>query len=95
MVRWSGSATHDLRQIYDYIARDSKYYGKKVVHDILVKSDKLEDFPMSGKIFSELNDPKIREVFVYSYRMIYQIVSDEEIEILAIVHTRRDFSMIE
>ena len=35
MVRWSAPAKKDLRQIYDYIARDSKYYAKNVVQNIV------------------------------------------------------------
>ena len=31
MVKWSGPAKKHLKQIYDYIAQDSKYYAK-VVH---------------------------------------------------------------
>ncbi len=38
----------------------------------------------------ELDDPSIREVLIYSYRLIYQI-SSGEIEVLALVHARRDF----
>jgi plasmid stabilization system protein ParE len=30
MVNWSLPAKNDLKNIYDYIARDSKYYAKKV-----------------------------------------------------------------
>lgn len=40
-----------------------------------------------------LNNPEIREIIIYSYRMIYQITSDNEVEILAIVHIKRDFSL--
>lgn len=34
MVIWSQQAVADLRSIHDFIARDSRYYAKKVVHDI-------------------------------------------------------------
>jgi len=30
MVKWSAPAKRDLKQIHDYIAKDSKYYAKKV-----------------------------------------------------------------
>lgn len=45
MVKWSDSAKYDLRQIYDYISRNSIYYGKKVVDDIVRKSEILEKHP--------------------------------------------------
>jgi len=35
MVKWSRPARMDLKQIHDYIAKDSRYYAKKVKGDIL------------------------------------------------------------
>jgi len=29
VVKWSNPAKFDLKQIHDYIARDSKFYAKK------------------------------------------------------------------
>lgn len=45
-----------------------------------------------GKMLEELRDPRIREVIIYSYRMIYEIVEDN-VEILTLVHSRRNFSL--
>ena len=89
MVKWSNSAKNDLKQIYNYILKDSSFYAKKVVQDILSQVDILNEFPNMGKIVPELNDEKIREIFAYSYRIIYQIIGDNT-EILALVHERRD-----
>ena len=91
MVEWSGPAKRDLRQIYDYIAKDSKYYAKSVVRNIVDKSETLEPFPKVGRVVPEINDSNIREIFIYSYRLIYEIRSNS-VGILAIVHGRRDFS---
>lgn len=41
MVIWSIPAKEDLKKIYDYIARDSKYYACKVSQEIVEKSEKL------------------------------------------------------
>ena len=38
----------------------------------------------------ELSDSSIREIFVYSYRLVYRI-EDNRISILALIHGRRDF----
>lgn len=35
MVRWTFPARNDLRQIHAYIAKDSRYYAKKVVYEIV------------------------------------------------------------
>ena len=90
MVKWSRPARIDLKQIHDYIAKDSRYYAKKVVQTIVGKTEELIDFPKIGRIVTEIDDPNIRELFVYSYRLLYEITPDG-IEILAVIHGRRDF----
>ena len=90
MVRWSNPSRQDLKQIHDFIAKDSTYYARKVVSAIVEKSDSLDIFPHMGRIVPERNEEKIRELLIYSYRMIYQINS-ENIEILTLVHSKKDF----
>jgi len=90
MVKWSRPARMDLKQIHDYIAKDSRYYAKKVVQTIVEKTEELMVFPEIGRIVPEIDDPNIRELFVYSYRLIYEITPNG-IEILAVIHGRRDF----
>ena len=88
MVRWTYTSKLDLLQIYNFIAKDSTYYAKKVVNDIVDKSDYLTSFPNLGRKVEEIDDDKLREVIVYSYRMIYRIVEDG-VNILAIIHSKR------
>lgn len=67
MVKWTTPAKDDLKDIHDYIARDSKYYAQKVSLDIVDKSEQLENFPLMGRVVSEIEDTNIREIFIYSY----------------------------
>jgi toxin ParE1/3/4 len=50
VVRWTKPAKLDLKQIHNYIARDSKLYAKKVSLEIVEKSETLNSFPKSGRI---------------------------------------------
>ena len=50
----------------------------------------LNEFAERGRIVPELRDDSIREIFVYSYRLVYRI-EDDQISILALIHGRRDF----
>ena len=68
MVIWADPAKSDLRAIGDFIASDSKYYAKKVVLDILDKTNFLEEYPRIGRKVPEIDDENIREIFAYSYR---------------------------
>ena len=91
MVKWSVPARNDLKQIHDYIAKDSEYYARNVVQEIATKAETLTEFPNIGRMVPEISDQNVRELIVYSYRLIYEI-SAAGIEILAIIHGRRDFA---
>ena len=82
----------DLKRIYDYISEDSVIYAKQVVEEIINKSDYLKDYPNIGRVIPELNNPRIRELIIYSYRMVYQVES-EDVEILTLVHSRKNFDL--
>ena len=87
-VKWSPEAIEDLEAIAEYIARDSGYYARAVVTEILSVSRSVGEVPLIGRIVPETGDENIRERFVYSYRLIYQITS-EEIVIVAVMHGKR------
>ncbi len=89
MVRWSGPAKKDLRRIFDYIAKDSVYYASSVTQTIVDKSESLNDFPQMGRIVPEIGESNVREIFIYSYRLIYES-SGEDIHVLAIIHGKQD-----
>ena len=91
MVTWSKPAELDLKQIFQYIAMDSRSYAKKVVENIVEKSMSLDSSPRRGRVVPEINDPNIREIFIYSYRLMYQITGDN-IYILGVIHGKRDFT---
>lgn len=87
-IGWSPTALEDVESIAEYLARDSEYYARAVVDKILVRTRKLKDFPLSGRIVPELEDVSVRETFVHSYRIIYRI-ENQRITILAVIHGKR------
>jgi toxin ParE1/3/4 len=90
VVKWSKPAKLDLKQIHDYIARDSKFYAQKVSIEIVEKSERLNSFPEVGRIVPELGDPNIRELLIYSYRLVYEVFPNK-VEVLALIHSKRNF----
>jgi toxin ParE1/3/4 len=48
----------------------------------------IERFPWMGRVVPELGDENIRERFVYSYRVVYQ-VQKKQILIVAVIHGAR------
>jgi addiction module RelE/StbE family toxin len=94
MVIWSTPARNDLKQIYDYIAKDSKYYATNVVEKIITKAENINEFPEIGRVVPEIGDDNVRELVIYSYRLIYEVVPDN-VQILAIIHGKRNFSSLD
>jgi plasmid stabilization system protein ParE len=90
VVKWSRPAGLDLKQIHDYIARDSKFYAQKVSLEIIEKSEKLSLFPEVGRVVPEIGDPRIRELLIFSYRLVYEVFPTK-VEVLALIHSKRKF----
>jgi addiction module RelE/StbE family toxin len=87
-VVWSPRAVEDVQAIAAYIAEDSLAYAKSVAQTIVASTRRLADFPMSGRVVPEFGDENIREVFAYSYRIIYR-VKGQTVTIAAVVHGKR------
>ena len=87
-VRWSPAATEDLELIAEYIARDSDFYARAVVSEILAVVGKIFEQPLIGRVVPEVGNLNIRERFVYSYRLVYRI-EDEAVIIVAVIHGKR------
>lgn len=91
-VVWSSRAIDDVDAIAAYIAEDSEFYAASVVRDILEKTRKLADFPYMGRVVPEFDDESIRELFSYSYRIVYKINADE-VTIAAVIHGKRQMEL--
>ena len=82
-MKWTNHALTQLRHIHDYIEQDSPLYAKRVSDEMVQKTAKLDKLPYMGCKVAELNEDLIREIALYSYRIIYEIKTDDYIEILA------------
>ena len=90
MVKWTKHVKSQLRYLYDYIAEDSPLYAKQVSQALVQKTIGLdEQHPRKGKKVPELNIDPVRELSLYSYRILYEIKSENNIEVLAIIHKRQ------
>ena len=88
-VTWSPAALDDVEAIAEYIERDSPVYARAVVQKILATTRKLQRFPRAGRTVPELGDEQIRELFVYSYRVIYR-VRDQAVLVAVVLHGKRE-----
>lgn len=88
-LNWTNKASNDLKNIFDYIATDSKFYAKRQLSKLVIRTQILKTFPKSGRIVPEFSNNEIRELIEGRYRIVYKILNDNEIDILTIHHTSR------
>lgn len=91
---WSREALDDIDRIAEHISEDSRYYAHQVVERLFDLANELSAHPKLGRIVPELADPNVRERFLYSYRLIYEL-TDEEIYVLAVIHGKRLLESVE
>ena len=82
-------ARTDLKQIQEYISRDSIYYANKTIIEIINKTEYLLMFPYMGRKIPEFDNKNFRELIYKSYRILYKVSSN--IYILNVFHHSRDF----
>jgi toxin ParE1/3/4 len=94
LVNWTDPALEDLDGIYAFIARDSLYYADNFVQQIIDSVTRLELglFRESGRAVPEANRADIREIIFQGYRSIYLLVNDQQIDVLAVIHSSRDLT---
>jgi plasmid stabilization system protein ParE len=69
-LAWAGPALEDLRQTYQFIARDSRQYAGIMVRRIHTAVSSLRDFPKRGRVVPEFPEGPYREILVGSYRVV-------------------------
>lgn len=89
-VIWTDQARVALDDVLTYIAEESLDGAQAVLEQALAAAEALATLSDRGRVVPELDDPSIREVFVYSYRLLYE-VTESEVRILAFLHGARDF----
>ena len=72
-VALSPAARRDLRDIVRYISLDSPERAVRFGQFLVGSVKRLADFPEMGRIVPEFDDPRIREIVVRSYRVIYRV----------------------
>jgi len=90
-IRWTEKASSHLHAIHEYIARDSKTYATRFIRSLITATTKLETMPRIGRIVPELENYGFREVIYQNYRIVYRIIGNEDVEILAVLHGARNF----
>ena len=73
-ISWTRKSIQDLKSIYDYISLDSRLYANRFTNQLVYRVDQLIEFPESGRIVPEKEDPVIRELIEGNYRIFDRIL---------------------
>jgi len=93
-VRWTPQALDDLEAICLFIARDAPSVAAVFAQRAFDATERLADFPESGRIVPEMNDPNFREIFLSNYRLIYRLRSGD-VQIVTVHHGARELNTAE
>lgn len=75
-IRWTESATSDLEEAAEFIARDSRFYAAALVRETQEAAQSLRSLAERGRMVPEISAPDIRELFIRNYRLIYHTMGD-------------------
>lgn len=87
-IVWSDQSLEDIDEIRRYIQRDSHTYAELFVDRVFESAERLVDYPLSGRVVPEFDDPTLREVILGSYRIVHR-VRQGTISIITVFHTAR------
>ncbi len=88
-IKITSKAKKDIKGIYEYILNDSYQNAEMVAEAIIRKIETLRRQSDSGKIVKEFNNPIIRELKLFKYRIIYRIKTASLVEVITIQHSSR------
>lgn len=89
-ITFTNRAVDDLDAINDYRSLYSPAYADHLIDSIIAKIERLKSFPEMGRKVPEFDLAYLRELLQNEYRIVYKIVSDEQIDIITIQHSSRD-----
>jgi toxin ParE1/3/4 len=82
-----------MEEIWAFIARDSEEAAHALRIRLFNASERLEAFPNIGRIVPETESESIRELIVGSFRLIYRLIGEEEVDVVAVIHGARTLDL--
>ena len=89
-VIWSVQAASALNEAVGYVSADSPSAGIQLLEAALEAGSRLAELSERGRVVPEVGSPTVRELFVFKYRLMYEI-ANQEVHVIAFVHGARDF----
>ena len=89
-VEWAAPAATDLREVFEFIGRDSPRYAQLTVERITNAAARLAEFPQLGEVLPEFAEHVYRQIVVGAYRLIYrEDLQHDRVLVVAVIHAAR------
>lgn len=89
-VRWSEQAVKDLEDIVHFLSHRDPEIARSLAERIIERLEAAAEYPLSGRLVPEKNDPSIREVILTPYRLVYWVEENRQaISVVRIWHAAR------
>ncbi len=92
-VNWTDQAVNDLKDIAEYISKDSKSYAKIQIQRIRQRTHILKQYQLAGQKLEIFGDLNIRQLVEGNYLILYHVKGDNQVDILTVHHSSRDLSL--
>ena len=87
-IIWTEPALLDLNEIAEYIALDKPGAASHLVQKVFSKTERLEEFPESGRNPAELKKSRYKEIIIGPCRIFFRIEKDK-VYILYVMRSER------
>jgi len=88
-------ALEDLGGLVAFISHDNPAAAEQFGNTIIEKAERLNEFPLFGRVVPEFKIESIREIIHRPYRIVYRVKTDHKvIEILRVWHAARGIPRI-
>jgi toxin ParE1/3/4 len=91
-VDWTDQALAAVDEALAYVAADSPAAAERLLSRIIDSADSLSGLSERGRIVPEFTDPRVRELIIAPYRLIYEY-DESNVRILALIHSSREFTL--
>ena len=93
---WSPAARDDLHDIVVFIARDNPNRAMSFGYELISETDRLQEFPLLGRIVPEYRNDNLREIIFRRYRIVYRVKHDIKFcEIARLWHSARGIPQLD
>jgi len=87
---WSPTARLDLWDVMSYISEFDHGAAARFGRNVFDSIEQIADFPESGRIVPEFQDPNIREIILKPCRIVYRVRKENAVvEIARVWHSAR------